>query len=103
MTQKFIYSVHILLEQEAVDGWRSYMLEKHIPDVLATGAFEKAEFRRSPNLENQFLIEYTAHSQAAFEDYEKYHAAKLRKEAAEKFPVFQVQRQTFLAVETLTP
>lgn len=92
------YVVRISLAADAVPEWLDWMLHKHIPDVLATGAFEDYRLYRllpeetGPQI--TFIIQYRCRSQAALDDYLSHHAPALRRQHEERFTNrFQAQRE----------
>lgn len=36
-----IYNVTVNIDEEVASSWLKYMVERHIPDVMSTGCFEK--------------------------------------------------------------
>ena len=61
------------------------MTEIHIPEVLATGAFESCGLLGGVDLENQFAIEYVCRDEATFRRYEEEFAPALREKTKVKF------------------
>lgn len=78
------YEVTVRL-RDAADSLRfqGWMRSRHIPDVLATGAFEAAEFAGlSPTV---FRTRYRAASRAALDDYLAEHTGRLRADFEREF------------------
>jgi hypothetical protein len=82
---KIRYTVHVIMDHDTVSPWRKWMLEEHIPEVLATGAFESCVLLGGVDLENQFAIEYVCKDEQTFRDYEKDFAPALRDKTKAKF------------------
>lgn len=78
------YEVTAVVRKDLQLRYEAYMREKHIRDVLATGAFARATFDRAA--EGKYRIRYEAHSQAAIDRYITDHAPRLRADALAHFP-----------------
>ena len=84
------YSVSIAVDRPIVDEWQDWMLDKHIPDVMATGNFCDHRFARvvDPGPTDDrvaFRIDYLCKS---IDDYERYrveHANALQREHTQKY------------------
>jgi len=67
-----LYNVTVCTEDSVHDEWLSWMMDKHIPDVMETGLFTEYKIYRiltdSPE-EKTYSIQYFLRS---VEDYEKY-------------------------------
>lgn len=84
----FIYNVTIKVELEIADNWLSWMLSKHIPDVINTGYFSDYKVVKVLVDEDDgvtYSIQYRMASLADFDAYQKNAALKLQKEHSEKF------------------
>ncbi len=86
-----IYNVTILIERTRESEFLSWMREKHIPEVLETGLFQKAILTRllteieSENQGVTYATQYYAQSYEKLNEYYINHADRLRKEGVEKF------------------
>ena len=84
-----IYNVTVNIDADVHDEWLKWMLEKHIPDVLATGLF--IESRMSKMLIEEegggvtYSIQYALESMDKMREYEEKHAARLRDEHTKKY------------------
>lgn len=65
-------------------AFESYMRERHIDDVLASGCFVAAHFEDTPA--GLFRTTYVANSQEDLDRYLEQHAQRLRAHVAEHFP-----------------
>lgn len=85
----FIYNVTIKVDWRIHDAWLLWMREHHMPAVLATGCFVKAQLLRLLELEDEEGQTYAAQYYAASKsDYERYLAdfsAALRNEGFQKW------------------
>jgi hypothetical protein len=78
------YEITATVRQDLADLWERFMRERHIPDLLETGAFLGATLSRSQP--GRFRIRYEARSRAALDRYLAEHAARLRNHHTERFP-----------------
>jgi hypothetical protein len=69
-----------------VDEWLRWLVEEHLADVLAAGASD-AEVIELDGPQRSFEVRYHFPSRAAFEEYERSHAPRLRAEGLARFPV----------------
>jgi hypothetical protein len=91
----FIYTVRIKVNAEIEDYWLEWMTEKHIPDVLRTGAFLKSLIIKVPD-STEYLIQYTARSREILNDYRMNFSPGLQKEHNELFEgKFSAMREEF--------
>ena len=84
-----IYNVTSNIDESIHHQWLTWMKEEHIPQILATGKFEKATLVRVLVEEEMggvtYSVQYRTSSRAALEAYYKEDAPKLRSEALKKF------------------
>lgn len=71
-----IYEITAEVRADLVEAYEKYMLERHIPDLLATGFFSGAKMARAG--ENRYRIGYEARDRTALDDYLETEAARLR-------------------------
>lgn len=62
-----------------------FMIERHIPDLMATGCFGEASFSRSEP--GRYRTRYEAIDREAMERYLVDHAPRLRVHTMETFPI----------------
>lgn len=83
-----IYNVTSNIEESIHDEWLAWIKE-HIPQVLASGKFEKATLARvlvDEDLEGvTYAVQYQTNSREALEAYYKDDAPSLRFEALKRF------------------
>jgi hypothetical protein len=78
------YEVSAEVRRDLRDAFERFMVERHIPELMATGCFIEAHFERSAS--GKYRTRYEAHNRAALEVYMDRHAARLRAHVAETFP-----------------
>ncbi len=84
----YIYNVTINIDESVHDEWLRW-IKTHIPQVLATGKFNKATLARVLVEEEMggvtYSVQYRAHSREALDSYYKEDAEKLRNDGLKKF------------------
>lgn len=104
-----IYSVTVAIDREIEDDWVAWMRDVHLDDVLATGCFERASFRRvlQPDLHRgraTYTTEYLCPSMERFETYEQEHAPRLRQDVLDRYAQrFSASRMLLETVDEQTP
>jgi len=82
-----IYNVTINIDESIHAEWLIWIKE-HIPQVLATGKFEKATLTKVLVEEDEghtYSVQYRSYSRAALDSYYKEDAEKLKEEGMKKF------------------
>ena len=79
-----IYEITATVRADLIEAYKKYMLEQHIPDLLATGFFSGARIARAG--ENRYRIQYEAHNQKALDEYLETEAVRLRADFLAHFP-----------------
>lgn len=86
---KILYNVTINIDKNVLEEWKAWMINFHIPDVMATGKFESFMMQRILSGESEggvtFAIQYLAHDRKSFDEYQLDHAPRLQKEHTEKY------------------
>lgn len=84
-----IYNVTINIDDTVHEQWLTWMMEKHIPDVMATGKFIKAKIVKVLIVEEMggstYSVQYFTESKEKLEQYYKEDAPRLREEGAKLF------------------
>ncbi|MHA7055636.1 DUF4286 family protein [Aquimarina sp. M1] len=97
----YIYNVTINIEETKHQEWLSWMKNKHIPDMLATGKFSKALMSKVLVEEEMggitYSVQYTTDSKTTLERYYDEDAERLRSETT-KFAGHFVAFRTELEV-----
>lgn len=78
------YEITAIVRPDLRDAYEEYMLGRHIPDLLETGAFAAASIGRSTP--GRYRVRYEAFSREALDGYLATHAAGLREHFAATFP-----------------
>lgn len=78
-----IYEVTVTVEPHLVTSYEKYMIERHIPDVLATGYFVSAEMCRATD---SYRVQYRAESRERLDAYLAADTERLRADFAAHFP-----------------
>ena len=92
-----IYEVTATVDSKLTAEYEKYMVEQHIPDLLATGHFQAAFFAKNVL---QYKIGYHAESQKQLDRYFADHAERLRADLKEHFPTgIEFSRQIFEIVK----
>ncbi|WP_299105471.1 DUF4286 family protein [uncultured Tenacibaculum sp.] len=84
----YIYNVTINIDESIHAEWLVW-IEKHIPEVLATGRFVSAKMTQVLVQEEMggvtYSIQYTAKTREDLDDYYKHDAERLRTDGMKKF------------------
>lgn len=84
-----IYNVTVNIDAKVHDEWLQWMLEKHIPDVLATGLFLESRICKMLIEEEgngiTYSIQYTLESMEKMKEYETNHAIRLRQDHQSRY------------------
>lgn len=86
-----VYEITIRVEPEILEDFRAYMIDEHVPDLLATGHFSSATIASDGTT---LSISYVARSSTELQKYLDEHASRLRAAVIERFPQgFQIERR----------
>jgi hypothetical protein len=84
-----IYNVTINIDETVQEAWRQWMLEHHVPAVLATGYFSGARMSRLLIEEEMggitYSVQYECASMAQLEAYREKEAPRLMAETEKHF------------------
>ena len=84
-----IYNVTTTISESIHDQWVTWMQERHIPEVLATGKFTSARLVKvlvgKENDEITYAVQYTTDSKEKLDKYYKEDAPRLQNEAIRLF------------------
>jgi hypothetical protein len=85
----YIYNITIKVTWQIADEWLKWMHEVHIPEVLATGCFEKTQILKLLEVDDQegptYSFQYYAISKAIYNKYIELYAPQLRTKTLEKW------------------
>ena len=84
-----LYNVTIVLEPSITEDWKTWMMEVHIPDVMATGCFKEYKMSqvkddRNPD-QTTFAVQYLCESHEVLDRYQKQYAPKLQVEHTNRY------------------
>ena len=79
-----IYEITAQVREDLVDTFETFMIGRHIPDLMATGCFSGATFSSSGD--GRYRVRYEAHDRASLDTYLNKHAANLREYVMETLP-----------------
>ncbi|MGI8618958.1 MAG: DUF4286 family protein [Gemmatimonadaceae bacterium] len=96
------YEITAIVRADLCDAYERYMTDRHIPDVMRTGAFAAATFSRSAP--GRYRIRYEVSSRETMDAYLADHAPGLRQHFAETFPVgVELSREEWTVLEGWIP
>ena len=94
-----IYNVTVKVEAAIAAPWLAWMLNEHIPDILATECFFDYTVVKLLDIDETegptYAIQYHARSKADYNRYLEFHAAEMRKRSFDKWG------ERFIAFRTL--
>ncbi len=86
-----VYEIKVRLEPEIRADFTAFMIDEHVPDLLATGYFSSATIASDGTT---LRISYIARSRTELQQYLDEHASRLRAAVVERFPQgFQIERR----------
>jgi len=94
-----LYNITISVNTESTPEWLEYMVNDHIPSVLATGHFRDYKLCRVEGEAEggkTFAVQYVAHSFASFNTYQKECAPGLQADFMKKWGTKAVAFRTIL-------
>ena len=84
-----IYNVTTKVEWSVADEWLRWMQETHIPEILATGCFDRHQLVRLLEIDEEegptYAAQYYARSKDSFDTYIKDHSNNLRQLSFDKW------------------
>lgn len=85
----FIYNVTIKLEESIHEQWLHWMVNQHIPEMVATGCFTNGKILRLLEIDDEegptYAIQFTAESKANYNRYVEKFAAEMRQRSFDKW------------------
>jgi hypothetical protein len=94
-----IYEITAVVRRELVDEYEQYMCRRHIPDLLATGYFQRASISCSEG--NRYRICYEAANREALDKYLSREAERLRADFLAHFPAgVELTREVWEVLQT---
>lgn len=84
-----IYNVTVKVIEPIHEAWLQWLQQEHVPEVIATGCFDKATIVRLLETDDSegptYAIQYHAPSKALYNRYIDKHAAQLRQKSVDKW------------------
>ena len=84
-----IYNVTIKVDWTSADKWLQWMKNTHIPEVIATGCFEKHQLVRLLEIDETegptYAVQYYALSIKNYNEYLQQYAPDLKQKSIEKW------------------
>jgi|LakMenEpi03Aug12_release.lakeMendotaPanAssembly.Ray.scaffolds.fasta_scaffold366159_1 hypothetical protein len=84
-----VYNVTTMVSSAIHDQWLIWMKEEHLPEIMATGLFQRNQFMRLKDVDEDQGITYAVQFFAVtLEDYQNYisnHAPALRLKGTQKW------------------
>lgn len=97
-----LYNVTVKILTERKKHWLSWMIETHIPEVMATGCFTEYKISRVLGEDESegitFAIQYLAPSRDAYMEYQAHHALRLQEDHKKRYENQYVAFRTLLEV-----
>jgi hypothetical protein len=98
-----IYEITASVEPALTASYEEYMIETHIPDLLATGHFVRAEMARSEGT-GEYRISYESPSLESLQEYLDRDAARLRADMHRHFPSgVEISRENWTVLSVQVP
>ena len=84
-----IYNVTVKVAEPIHTAWLQWLQQEHVPEVIATGCFEKATISRLLEIDDSegptYTIQYHAASKAMYNRYVEKFADALRQKSFDKW------------------
>ena len=96
-----IYNVTIVIDDDISEEWLKWMLEIHIPDVMATGKFIDGKLSRILAEEEggkSYSVQYLCPDMKTYQAYQKENAPALQQEHTQRYAGKFVAFRTLLNV-----
>jgi len=86
---KILYNVTVVIDDSVQKDWMKWMIDVHIPDVMATGAFETYQMHKVLTEGSEggtsFAIQYLSPSREEYERYQMQHAPRLQEDHQKRY------------------
>jgi hypothetical protein len=83
-----LYNVTVSIDEDIHEEWLRWMIEVHIPEVLATGHFLENKISRIEGYEEgglSYAIQYLVKSREDYDTYQRLHAPRLQQAHTERY------------------
>ena len=78
------YEVTVKVRADLRESFERFMIDQHVPDLMATGCFASASLSRSA--QGRYRASYVANDRNALDLYMEEHAFRLRGHVMKSFP-----------------
>jgi hypothetical protein len=93
-----LYEVTLELEPSIADRVQAHMMQEHVPEIYATGCFQRIRFHQASPL--LLRTSYEARGEADLQRYFRDHAPRMRAEFQARFPAgVTLTRQTWTQLQ----
>lgn len=98
-----IYNVTSAVDPAIHEQWLQYMMDRHVPEIMATGKFSKIKIVKVLGDEHHhggatYSVQYTADSRQKLDEYYRDHAPYFRAEMKQLFGESILQFRTELEI-----
>ena len=96
-----IYNVTVSLEKEIQEDWLKWMENEHIPEVMKSGLFTKAQINRIlSNQDNEYTycIAYTCKTTKDLHKYQTHFALKLKEKHNNRYGEKAITFRTLMEI-----
>jgi hypothetical protein len=84
-----IYNVTIKVDESIATEWLQWMQQEHIPNIMDTGCFSEFKMVRLLDIDDSegptYAVQYFATTMDLYQDYQRQHAPRIRKESIDKW------------------
>ena len=84
-----VYNVTTMVSHGIHDLWLTWMKEVHLPEIMATGLFERNQFMRLKEVDEEqgitYAVQFLAPTLEAYQNYISNHAPALRLKGTQKW------------------
>lgn len=98
----FVYNVTCKVSWQIHEHWLQWMQEKHIPEVMKSNCFERFQFLRLLDVDEEdgptYTVQYYVESKSLYNRYIAQHAPALREDAIQKWGNQFIAFRTFMQV-----
>ncbi len=102
----YIYSVKSRVNNEIVSLWRSFFIEHHLDDLIATGCFTQYEMRQLQSddpMSTHFVADYYFDTMDDLDRYQREYAAALKQDIVKRFAgKFHSERSIYQVISQKT-
>jgi Domain of unknown function (DUF4286) len=98
----FILNVTTHVHWSIHEAWVQWMQQEHMPDMVATGCFERYQLVRLLETDETegptYAVQYFSPAQDDYTRYQELHAARLREESLKKWGEYCISFRSLMRV-----